>query len=210
MILSTRFSLASIEVPAVATKTQTSGKKPNFLLEELLSSEECATLITTAQDQAWRDARVVSASSKTATQREDQDVRSAQITMFAPASRSARKLIRKFEMCLRAKCEKTFGLFSDRYSEVQILRYEQGDFFLPHTDSGSLNENRALTVVTYLNENYHGGETRFCKYGYDVAPKIGKTLIFPSDMLHEAKTVTSGTKYTAVFWILEEPSILWL
>jgi len=106
----------------------------------------------------------------------------------------------------------------------RFFRYGQGCVYRPHLDGSwpasrihngkyesyeeDSNGNRIqsyLTFLIYLNDNFHGGATRF--YGtldgrlvaQGVRPKCGSVLVFSqghaASLIHEGSAVTQGTKY---------------
>jgi predicted 2-oxoglutarate/Fe(II)-dependent dioxygenase YbiX len=101
---------------------------------------------------------------------------------------------------------------------VQFLKYdsENSGHFNRHTDDAYWSETgfqrvapyRKFTTITYLNDDYEGGEIVldtckdpqgriFCQQG-----GVGTTIIFPSDIRfpHEVKPVVSGVRYSIVVW----------
>ena len=57
-----------------------------------------------------------------------------------------------------------------------------------------------MTCLWYLNDGYHGGETKF--YGDDledlrftVTPQQGMALVFAHQQLHEGAPIVDGRKY---------------
>lgn len=88
--------------------------------------------------------------------------------------------------------------------DVKISRYEAGDLYGWHCDCWESHEitkhwRREISSVTYLNDDYEGGETIFDS-GLVIKPQTGKTLIFPSNWCfpHQGNPVKSGTKYIYV------------
>ena len=61
------------------------------------------------------------------------------------------------------------------------------------------NEYSKFTVLTYLNDNYEGGNTQFYSDNLlktvTIHPKKNTTLIFDIDLFHSGEIVTKGTKY---------------
>jgi len=102
---------------------------------------------------------------------------------------------------------------------LQFLKYDganQGKF-LPHTDNAYFSANgtflytspqRILTTLTFLNDNFEGGEIAFPDIimpdgsSFIMKPISGTTLIFPADIryTHEVKPVTKGVRYSIVGW----------
>lgn len=113
---------------------------------------------------------------------------------------------------------------SDKNSEhLQLLRYEEGQFYKQHHDYIEVDRDRPtgvriLTAYLYLNDVEAGGGTRFPKLktadnsGLTVMPKMGRLLLWPSvrddepsrkDFRtdHEALKVEKGEKYGANGWV---------
>ena len=86
----------------------------------------------------------------------------------------------------------------ERYN---LLRYKEGDFFLEHEDNDGTND-RKVSFIYYINDDYDGGEVYFRKQGVLVKPKAGQLLVFPSgsDFRHSISEVTKGTRYCIVSW----------
>jgi len=83
-----------------------------------------------------------------------------------------------------------------------LLRYRSGQKFHFHDDWGPLN-NRLISYLIYLNDDYSGGEIDFKNIGIKFKPKANSMVIFPSNFLfsHEALPVESGEKFAVVNWI---------
>lgn len=102
---------------------------------------------------------------------------------------------------------------------LHMLRYTCGQEYKPHTDSmpGEANQ-RAWTVLVYLNEGYEGGATRFPRLDLEVRGAPGDALIFcnvtrdgrpdPAS-LHAGLPVTAGAKWLATRWIRVRPYHPW-
>ena len=65
---------------------------------------------------------------------------------------------------------------------------------------------RVYSGVAYLNDDYEGGHTFFPELGVKIEPKIGKFVVFPSnvDYKHGVTTVM-GERYTLPIWFTEDP-----
>ena len=94
---------------------------------------------------------------------------------------------------------------------VQILKYNVGQEFKKHHDFFRDEDKnpRIATAITYLNEDFEGGETSFPLLNITIKPEKGSVLYFEynneyKDMtLHSGDKVKSGTKYIATSWIRE-------
>jgi prolyl 4-hydroxylase len=97
---------------------------------------------------------------------------------------------------------------------LQVLRYRPGGQYKPHMDALPAEPNqRILTVLVYLSDDYEGGETRFERTGLTYRGKAGDALLFRNSLadgrpdpmsLHAGLPVRSGTKYLASRWIRAE------
>ncbi|MCW3847875.1 2OG-Fe(II) oxygenase [Sphingomonas sp. LB-2] len=94
-----------------------------------------------------------------------------------------------------------------------VLRYQPGQEYRPHLDAipGFTNQ-RILTALVYLNDDYEGGATLFTKAGVEVKGRKGDAIVFRNTIEgsradpmseHAGMPVTSGTKYLASRWICE-------
>ena len=87
------------------------------------------------------------------------------------------------------------------YPDEKIARYKVNNDYEWHSDCWAqglipnVNCRRQLTTITYLNDDYVGGETEF--EDLIIVPEKGKTLIFPSywQFIHRGKKVIEGIKY---------------
>jgi prolyl 4-hydroxylase len=94
---------------------------------------------------------------------------------------------------------------------LQVLRYRPGQEYRPHFDAiGDEDNQRVLTFLVYLNEDYEGGETEFIATGLRVRGKKGDGLLFRNadasgapdrNSQHAGLPVTAGEKYLASRWI---------
>ena len=78
----------------------------------------------------------------------------------------------------------------------RFYRYDPGERFAPHRDGAYRRDNGEMSLLTflvYLNAGFAGGET--VVEGLSITPKLGMSLIFEHQLLHEGAAVTSGRKY---------------
>jgi prolyl 4-hydroxylase len=98
---------------------------------------------------------------------------------------------------------------------LQVLRYGTGQQYRPHLDAiPSLANQRKLTFLVYLNDDYAGGETVFPELDIEVSGRLGMGLLFANALpdgrpdprtRHAGAPVTSGTKLIASRWIRARP-----
>lgn len=95
---------------------------------------------------------------------------------------------------------RTHNVMELRYWEAfNFVRYSEGHHFMEHHDHG-YSYNCTLSVVSYLNDDYEGGEIYFRLQELNIKPKAGDMVIFPSAFAypHRAMPVKSGVKYSLV------------
>jgi prolyl 4-hydroxylase len=100
---------------------------------------------------------------------------------------------------------------------LQVLRYRPGQEYKPHLDAlaGEPNQ-RILTMLVYLNDDYQGGETLFLKTGVRFRGKKGDALLFRNAAAdgradertqHAGLPVVAGEKIIASRWIRAKPFV---
>ena len=98
---------------------------------------------------------------------------------------------------------------------LQVLRYKPGDQYRTHFDAipGFANQ-RILTMIVWLNQDYEGGETFFPTPGLKLRRRAGDALLFRNaggdgrrdpDSAHAGLPVTAGQKWIASRWIRARP-----
>lgn len=80
-------------------------------------------------------------------------------------------------------------------SYVPIRKWNVGLGMGPHIDSIYEFPNLAFTTVTYLNDNYEGGEIEFPDLNIKVKPESGSTIMFPGTVTHKVNPILSGVRY---------------
>jgi prolyl 4-hydroxylase len=103
------------------------------------------------------------------------------------------------------------GTAAEQGEPLQILRYGVGGEYKPHYDSvPGFSNQRALTVLVWLNEDYDGGETWFNTPQLALKGQAGDAVLFrnigPDDRrdprsAHAGLPVTAGEKLLASKWI---------
>jgi hypothetical protein len=87
---------------------------------------------------------------------------------------------------------------------IMYAKVTKNQLFSLHTDTGAEydeinNKYSKFTVLTYLNDDYEGGYTKFFdndfKETVSIVPKRNRTLIFDIDLYHSGEKVTEGNKY---------------
>lgn len=109
------------------------------------------------------------------------------------------------------------GIPSENSEDLQILKYEVGQFYNTHHDYIPHQKERQcgpriLTFFLYLSDVQQGGGTDFPDLGITIMPRKGRGVLWPSvfdaepmtgdmRMRHQALPVEEGTKFGANAWI---------
>lgn len=99
----------------------------------------------------------------------------------------------QFLYCYISKIENSINEFLKEKLVIdwcEIVKWPIGSFKLPHKDITS--KETTFTSVTYLNDNYDGGET-YIVDDIKIVPKVGRTFFF--DGVHYTHGVTEVKKY---------------
>lgn len=86
------------------------------------------------------------------------------------------------------------------YEEVtNFVKYEEGQFFGVHPDSGFAYF-CTVSTIGYLNDDYEGGEYLMPFQDVKFKPEKGDVIIHPSNFIyaHSSRPITKGVKYSAV------------
>jgi prolyl 4-hydroxylase len=103
------------------------------------------------------------------------------------------------------------GTGVEQREPLYVMRYTPGQQYRLHHDAlAGLKVQRAMTAITYLNENYEGGATVFPDLSISIRGGTGDVLIFQNIdaaggphplMRHAGEPVTRGAKWVATRWI---------
>jgi hypothetical protein len=92
-----------------------------------------------------------------------------------------------------------------------VRDYAAGSLMTAHEDGysyvkdGEDEVKPMFTILLYINDDYEGGEIHFPNENVTIKPEAGSVVIFPSNLLHEVKTVISGNRYMTQSYIYEKP-----
>ena len=130
-------------------------------------------------------------------------------------SPQTRARVRRALMDRKAQIEAHFGVAVTECEEPQFLRYETGDYFVPHQDGNTPmvwddSRFRRISVVIFLSQRaeepapdtYGGGMLVFhspqMRAAADATP--GSLVAFRAETTHEVTPVTHGVRYTIATW----------
>jgi prolyl 4-hydroxylase len=126
---------------------------------------------------------------------------------------------------LRARMAAAAGLGAATFEPVNVLNYQVGQQYEPHYDflnpdqpalarTLALQGQRVATVLTYLNGDYEGGETRFPELDWSFKANAGDALLFfnvdkagrpVAKSLHAGLPPARGEKWLLSQWIRDKP-----
>ncbi len=138
-------------------------------------------------------------------------VSSGRITDHVPINAVSGEILPLFIDIYSKRLAPFYGVDFEWFERPQILRYSAGGKYDPHADAEHMNpqsrewfrsQDRDISVLLYLNDEYEGGELAFDSLHYSFKPEAGMLLAFPSDhrYLHAARPTLSGTRYVIVSW----------
>ena len=90
-------------------------------------------------------------------------------------------------------------------TDIQILKYTEGGFYLFHVDDGPTIP-RTLSFIYFINDEYEGGELVFnfnnSGEDYVIEKKKNRMIVWPSNFLyrHSVKPTKKGIRYSVVAW----------
>ena len=95
--------------------------------------------------------------------------------------------------------------------EFHLAHYPQGSFYKRHLDQFRERNNRMITMIVYLNEDWKtgdGGELKIYLADKDalIEPIKNRCVIFKSDTLEHEVLVTNKSRFSLTGWLLYQPS----
>ncbi len=91
--------------------------------------------------------------------------------------------------------------------EGHFARYEKSGFYKKHLDQFVGNQERLVSVITYLNSPAAGGELRVYnkenaqKVDIDISPKIGSLVCFLSSQIYHEVLPTQNERLSITGWL---------
>ena len=193
-------------------ETKTLINKPLFqVTENFLTSDECLELINFPQENLKMGSIINALSGISEI---DKSYRRC-YRINIPSEHELTKIIYN-------KISDKLGIDKSRFDEIEIVKYNEGEFFENHNDffittTGknhfSEGGQRVGTVIMYLNDDMIGGETFFPQLRLIQTPVTGKMIYFKYDYdndinlktVHKAMPLDQGEKWIATVWIKEFP-----
>ena len=193
------------ETPVITFKSKKSLEDYIFTLDNVVPKELCNRILEEyAESQLWipssvgggnvdnqiRNCDIINISTDNVLQ-ENFDVR--------------KKIDEDFYLCASNAINEYRKLFPEVASEIDtgydLLRYNQGQFYVQHTDSFK-QQQRSVSCSFLLNDDYEGGEFAFFDREIVIRGGKGSIVMFPSNFMfpHEIMPVISGTRYSIITW----------
>ena len=180
------------------------------MFENFIDKEYCKDLVDFAEQRPGQPLMVIDSEASTpdnivkvadprrVTERVNLDERRQEIN----------ELVEEIFVKLADEC---LGKTLDWYETPELMRYREGGMYMSHADSENMDLktrqwskaiDRDLSLLIYLNEDFEGGELSFYQFNYQVWPRTGGVVMFPSDhrYQHQAEKVTKGVRYAIVSW----------
>ncbi|MGN7300140.1 2OG-Fe(II) oxygenase [Ferdinandcohnia sp. SAFN-114] len=169
------------------------------ILGNVLSDEECDELISLSKDKIHR--------SKISNARVD-NMRTSSSTFLEESENIIVSRIEK-------RISQIMNIPTEHGEGLQILNYQIGQEYKAHFDfftstNKVINNPRISTMVMYLSDVEHGGETYFPKLNFSVSPQKGMAVYFEyfyndqdlnEQTLHGGAPVIVGDKWAATQWM---------
>jgi SM-20-related protein len=98
--------------------------------------------------------------------------------------------------------------------EFHLALYPNGSFYKKHLDQFKGRNNRMISMIIYLNENWQvgdGGELKIYPEGKDekvIEPLENRCILFRSDVLYHEVLPTQKPRKSITGWMLYQPSPL--
>ena len=131
-----------------------------------------------------------------------------------------RERVKALLMARKPELEAHFGIALSECEDPQFLRYEEGDYFVPHQDGNTPmvwddSRFRRISAVIFLSEKsdapadgtygggalvFHGPWTGGPEERVAAGARPGSLVAFRAETTHEVTPVTHGVRYTIATW----------
>jgi predicted 2-oxoglutarate/Fe(II)-dependent dioxygenase YbiX len=178
------------------------------IFEDVVSEELCDKIIKEyASVDEWRDTSIGSEGSINKSIRNCKQICISSENVLEKNFQLRKEIDNKIHQSVHDIIEKYVKIHKDFSVDIDtgynLLRYNEGDFYIEHTDSFK-EQQRSLSCSLQLNDNYVGGE--FALFGREIMirSKKGSAIVFPSNFMypHEIMPVLEGTRYSIITWLV--------
>jgi hypothetical protein len=160
-----------------------------FCIDDLLSADDCETLIARAEAIGFEPALINTRSGE----KRDERTRDNDRVIFDDTDCAAMLWKRVRQELSEFRAGRQARGLNERF---RVYRYAPGQSFDWHSDGAFRRPNGEVSLLTfmiYLNAGYGGGTTAFT--GHEIVGNRGMALIFEHSLWHSGSAVTEGVKY---------------
>src|SRR5260370_28461931 len=177
-------------------------ESPGVISMQLYETAECEQIVAELKrTEGWAADKVRDAKNaedyEVLTRR---DVRSSSMLLTAEAEKFYRQFDARMDAKLKPLVKQHWRIDLTHHSGTHLVRYGAADHYVPHLDTGPGLEDRYLSVVCYLNDDFSGGQTPFPGLNYVAPHHSGKPIFFPSNYYNSREPVTSVETFFLVLW----------
>lgn len=203
------YNLSAETSSAIQSKCETTLKEFIHVIDDVFSKDLCDRIINEYKNCGnWSNALIGDKNNPVNTNIRNCKVISISSPNIIGNNYDCRKQLDN-EIYDRISCAvaKYFEIHSDFCIDIdtgyELLKYEEGDFYIRHTDSFK-EQQRMISCSIQLNDDYHGGEFAFFDKDLIIKASVGSVILFPSNFMfpHEIMPVTQGTRYSIVTWLI--------
>lgn len=176
------------------------------VFEDVIPQNLCDSILEEFKDESeWKNTEIAGGLDKT--------VRNAKtiVISYPHVVEKNFKVRQKLDTCIFNSAGSAIKQYNEKFSLCRIqqdsgyelLRYEEGCFYVQHTDSYKENP-RAVSCSFALNDDYDGGEFAFFDRELVYRLKKGSCIMFPANFMypHEIMPVTRGVRYSIITWFI--------
>ncbi len=196
------------ELPKGSSKNDTNVPYGMLMIDDFIDEQLCNNLIEKTELVFSKKATIVKGLNGSTNQKvveNDRKTDMFELKDFGPLINS--KLGEAIQSCINEYFEKQLAWFE----HPQLLRYQDGGFYHVHADSESWNKSagvwkrtmvRDFSFILYLNDDFEGGKIFFPNFNFEIKPRKGLLVCFPSDhrFIHKVHPTTAGIRYAIVTW----------
>lgn len=183
---------------------------PFVTVGEVFTSEEVIAIRSIIEDGEKVSAKVGSTKENTA---EVKEIRSSRIKWIDVFDKEHEWIFQRLVMTINTVNPLYFGLDLTGLENLQLTEYDENydGHYSMHIDSSwkkAVSNHRKLSIVVQLSDpdTYEGGDLVLypdsLKTPYTAPKALGEVVLFRSNIIHEAKPVTKGKRYSLVAWVL--------
>ena len=197
--------------PASATALPAGLQAPVLMIPNVFERDFCKGLITAYDAHGGADSHVVSEKDGRTISEINHSIKHRHDWAIED-ERIIREIRARFQRRVLPEIQKAFQFNAVRIERFLVACYDAryGSHFQAHRDNATKAlSHRRFSVSLNLNDDYEGGELVFPEYSASLyRPQLGAAYVFSSSLLHEAKRITAGKRYTFLPSLYDESAAL--